>query len=275
LLLPAAVCLPVAGQVAEEAVPEHLEEVGITQHLDAQLPLDLEFLDENGRSVRLGDYFEEDKPVLLSLIYYRCPMLCDLVLEGKVEALAAIGWTPGEQFEVLSVSIDPREKPAMGQMEKQKVIAALGDPAAALGWHFLTGTPQSIEALTETIGFRYRYLEDRQEFAHSAALYVITPQGKISRYLFGVRHDPQTLRLSLVEAAEGGIGSTVDQFLLYCYRYDATEGAYAPVAMRIMRLGAGLAAVVLAIALLGFWAREMKSRRGGDSDALAGRGAAR
>jgi protein SCO1/2 len=249
------------GARDEGELPQDLQEVGITQKLENELPLELKFTDENGRSVRLGDYFHDGRPVLLSLVYYRCPMLCKLVLKGKVDLLRELEWLPGEEFEVVTVTIDPREKPPLARQKKQNVIEALGRPAAAPGWHFLTGDRESIERLTDAIGFGYRYLPDRGEYAHPAALYVVTPEGRMSRYLMGVQHDPRTVRLSLVEASEGRIGTPVDQFLLYCYQYDAEEGRYAPVALRLMRLGGGLVAVVLGAALIILWRREARQRR--------------
>lgn len=244
-----------AGQL-----PEDLEEVGISQRLDEQLPLDLRFRDANGRAVRLGDYFHPERPVMLSLVYYECPMLCTVVLNGLLETLREMDWTPGEQFELVTVSIDPQEPPRLAQVKKQNMIRALGRPEAAAGWHFLTGEPAAVAELTERVGFRYRYLPESGEFAHPAALFVITPDGRISRYLFGVNHPPRTVRLSLVEAADGKIGSPVDQFLLYCYSYDAAEGRYTPVAMRIMRVAGGLTAIVLGTALVGLWRLDLRRR---------------
>jgi protein SCO1/2 len=243
-----------------EPVPGDLEGVGITQKLDEQVPLDLQFRDENGRIVELGQYFRQDRPVLLSLVYYNCPMLCNLVLEGLLDVLEDLEWLPGREFEIVTVSIDPHEKPELAQMKKRNYLKSYGRPEAGAGWHFLTGEPDSIRTLADSVGFRYRYLPETGEFAHSAAVIVLTPTGKVSRYLFGVRHDPKTLRLSLVEAADGKIGSPIDQFLLYCYRYDAQEGRYAPVAMRLMRLGGGLTALILGVVLAGLWRRDNRKR---------------
>lgn len=251
---------PAAAQRVEQA-PADLDEVGVTQRLDEQLPLDLAFVDDRGAPVVLGDYFRPGKPVLLTLAYYKCPMLCTLVLDGMVQSLREIDWVPGDEFEVVTVSIDPRETPELAREKKQTYVRSYGRERAADGWHFLTGEPTSIEALAEAVGFRYRYLEDRGEYAHPAALFLLTPDGRISRYLFGVNHDPKTVRLSLVEASEGKIGSAIDKFLLYCYRYDAEEGRYAPVAMQIMRVGGTLTAVLLGVVLLAFWLKEARQRR--------------
>ncbi len=247
-----------ALEPASEAVPDG---VGIDQRVDAQLPLDVVLADEEGRPVSIGDYFGGTKPVLLVFNYYRCPMLCGLVLAGMVDVLSKIDWLPGREFEVVVVSIDPREKPALAAAKKRAILEDWGRPAAAEGMHFLTGGAGAIGALTDAAGFRYRYLEDRNEFAHGAAMIIVTPGGRISRYLFGVSHEPRTVRLSLVEASTGGIGGVVEQFLLYCYRYDAVEGRYIPVAWKIMRVGGALSALLVGAMLLLFWARESRQKR--------------
>jgi protein SCO1/2 len=252
--------LPAAAQ-RSEPLPQDLEEIGVTQNLDAALPLDLEFVDEKGQPVKLGDYFDSDRPVLLSLVYYECPMLCTLVLDGMVRVMEEMEWVPGDQFDVVTISIDPEETTQLAQQKKEAYIRSYGKPEAAAGWHFLTGEEDAIRSVADTVGFRYRYLEENGEYAHPAVLFVLTPEGRVSRYLFGVQHDPQTLRLSLVEASEGGIGSPVDKFLLYCYRYDPDEGRYAPVAMQMMRVGGGTTIVLLGGILLTFWLREARQRR--------------
>ena len=254
------VALPAAAQ-RTEPLPADLEAIGVTQNLDAQLPLDLEFVDDEGRTVTLGSYFDSDRPVLLSLVYYECPMLCTLVLDGMVRAMEEMDWIPGDQFEVVTVSIDPEETTQLAQQKKSNYLRSYGKAEAAKGWHFLTGDEDAISRLADTVGFRYSYLEENDEFAHPAVLFILTPDGKVSRYLFGVQHDPQTLRLSLVEASEGGIGSPVDKFLLYCYRYDPAEGTYAPVAMQLMRVGGGFTIAILGTVLLTFWLREARHRR--------------
>jgi protein SCO1/2 len=254
------VALPVAAQ-RTEPLPQDLEDIGVTQNLDAELPLGLEFIDDEGQRVTLGDYFDSDRPVLLSLVYYECPMLCTLVLDGMVRVMEEMEWVPGEQFEVVTVSIDPEETTELARQKKENYLRSYGNPDAARGWHFLTGKEDAIRDLADTVGFRYRYLEENGEYAHPAVLFVLTPDGKVSRYLFGVQHDPQTLRLSLVEASEGGIGNPVDKFLLYCYRYDPDEGRYAPVAMQLMRVGGGATIILLGTVLLTFWLREARHKR--------------
>jgi protein SCO1/2 len=254
------VALPAAAQ-RTEPLPQDLEDIGVTQNLDAALPLDLEFTDDEGRRVTLGDYFDSDRPVLLSLVYYECPMLCTLVLDGMVRVMEEMEWVPGDQFEVVTVSIDPEETTELALQKKESYLRSYGKPEAAAGWHFLTGEQDAIRSLADAVGFRYRYMEENGEFAHPAVLFVLTPDGRVSRYLFGVQHDPQTLRLSLVEASAGGIGNPVDKFLLYCYRYDPAEGRYAPVAMQLMRIGGGVTVVLLGSVLLTFWIREARRNR--------------
>lgn len=246
---------PAVGQ-ANPAAPAAVEGVGVDEKLDEQIPLDLQFTDENGRRVRLGDYFSEGRPVLLTLVYYDCPMLCTLVLDGMVDTLQGLELSGGDQFEMVTVSIDPGEQPHLARAKKQSYVREYGRAEAAAGWHFLTGEQDQIRRLADAVGFRYRYLPERGEYAHPAALIVLTPEGRVSRYLFGVNNDPKTMRLALVEASEGKIGSIVDQFLLYCYRYDAEEGTYAPAALKIMRVGAILAAIVLGAVLVTFWRRD-------------------
>lgn len=259
-VLAALCCGPLAAQRAEP-LPQELEEVGITQNLERQIDLDLPFVDEQGEIVSLSAYFSAERPVLLSLVYYECPMLCTLVLDGMVRVLEQMEWIPGKQFEIVTVSFDPNDTAELAREKKNNYLRSYGRPQAAAGWHFLTGSPDSIERLTREVGFRYRYLEENGEFAHPAALIILTPDGRISRYLYGVHHDPQTLRLSLVEAAAGGIGSPVDQFLLYCYRYDPDKGTYAPVAMKLMRVGGGLTVLVIGSLLALLYLREARNKR--------------
>jgi protein SCO1 len=252
--------LPALAQ-RSEPLPQDLEDVGVTQNLDAALQLDLDFVDDEGRPVKLGEYFDSGRPVLLSLVYYECPMLCTLVLDGMVRVMEQMDWVPGDQFEVVTISIDPGETTELARQKKDNYLRSYGKPEAAAGWHFLTGKEDAIRSVADTVGFRYRYLEENGQFAHPAVLFVLTPDGHMSRYLFGVQHDPQTLRLSLVEASEGGIGTPVDKFLLYCYRYDPEEGQYAPVAMQLMRIGGGVTVLLLGGGMLSFWLLEARRKR--------------
>ena len=246
-----------------EPLPKELEGIGITEHLDAPVPLDLEFKDEDGRTVRLGDYFHENRPVLLTLNYYRCPMLCNLQLNGLVEALRGLAWSPGKEFEIVTVSFDPGETPALARLKKQNYVTEYGRPAALTGWHFLTGRKEPIKALTDAMGFGYRWNPDRKEWMHVAGVFVCTPDGRLSRILYGILYDPQTLRLSMVEAAQNRIGSSLDQILLYCYHYDAQAGRYAPAAMSVMRAGGVFTVVAIGVLLSALWLRDARRRRGG------------
>jgi protein SCO1/2 len=248
------------AQVLEDTPPE-LEGVGITEHLDTQLPLDLSFVDENGRTVRLGDFFSAGRPVIVNLVYFNCPMLCNVVMDGFVEGLRGVDWVAGKEFEIVTVSIDPHDTPASALVKRDAMVKKLGRLEAARGWHFLTGEEANIRRLADAIGFQYRYSEEKKEYMHAAAIYIATPEGKLSRYLYGVQFEPATMRLSLVEASDGKIGSTVDQILLFCFAYDHKAGRYGPVAFRIMQLGAGLTVVVLGACLGAAWFAESRRRR--------------
>jgi len=248
------------AQLAEQ-VPAALEDVGITEHLDAKLPLDLEFRDENGDVVTLGSYFDDDRPVILTLNYYKCPMLCGLMLNGLVDGLTSMGWSPGDEFEIVTVSINPLETPELAAAKKQNYLKLLDRPAAAEGWHFLTGRELEIKRLAETVGFGYSYDPETQDYAHAAALMVCTPDGRVARYLYGIEYPAQKLKFALLEAAEGTVGSTLDQLILYCYHYDPTNRRYSPVAMNIMRVGGGATALILGISLGAFWFREWRRKQ--------------
>ncbi len=244
----------------QEPLPDELEGVGITEHLEAQVPLDLKFKDERGNIVQLRDYFKKDRPVILTLNYYMCPMLCTLQLNGLIEGLKNMEWVPGNQFEIVTVSINPAETPSLAQLKKQNYMKEYGRPAAAQGWHFLTGQQENIKKLADTVGFGYRFDEQTMQYAHAAALFILTPDGKISRYLYGIQYDAQTLRLSLVEASEGKVGSTLDYVLLTCFHYSATEGRYAIAAVGLMRIGGALTVIILGIVLLSFWLRDARRK---------------
>ena len=255
---------------------DNLEGVGVEERLEAALPLDLTFRNSLGKSVSLGDYFQGSKPVLLSLNYSDCPMLCRLQLNGLVDGFRQMKMEPGRDFDIISVSIDPLETPQRSRQTKQHYLKSYGRPKTSDGWHFLCGDKRSIAQLAESVGFHFKYVPERKEYAHAAVTIAITPTGIVSRYLYGVVYPPRTLRLSLVEAAEGKIGSTLDRVLLFCLHYDATTGRYAPVARNLMRLGASVTLGALALTLLPFWFR----RRGSQAltrneDSTAGATAAR
>ena len=246
--------------VSSSGLPKALKEVSFDQKLNAQLPLDLEFRNENGEAVKLGDYFGK-KPVVLSLVYYECPMLCTQVLNGMVSAFRVLSFKPGQEFDVITVSFDPREKPPLAAAKKKTYIGYLPEAkrgSAENGWHFLTGDPESIKRLTETVGFRYHFDETTNQFAHASAIMVATPQGKLARYLYGIEYAPKDLRLSLIEASENKIGSPVDQLLLYCYHYDPATGKYGAVVMNMVRVG-GIATLIMMIA--GFFVLRRRAAR--------------
>jgi protein SCO1/2 len=244
-----------------DPVPPVLREVGVLEHPDGRLPLDLPFADESERAVTLGAYLAPKRPLILTLNYYRCPMLCTLELNGLVEGLAALDRTIGREFDVVTVSIDPKETAALAREKKQAYLAAYGRPAAASGWHFLTGPAASIEALSEAVGFAATYDPVSDQYAHPAVVFLITPDGRISRYLYGLRFEPKTLQLGLTEASEGRIGSAWDRFLLYCYHYDSRQGRYALAAMKLMRVGGIATVLIFGAVLSSLWLKERRRTR--------------
>jgi len=248
------------AQPSDQTPPE-LKQVGIEEHLDAKLPLDLEFVDEAGDTVRLGQYFEGTRPVILTLNYYNCPMLCGLQLNGLVEGLTKVAWSIGDEFEMVTVSINPLETPQLAAAKKQNFMKWYDRPSAGGGWHFLTGRKTEIDRLAETVGFEYTYDEESQQYAHAAAIFVCTPDGRVARYLYGIEYQPKDLRLALLESSEGKIGNTLDQLILYCYHYDPSNRRYAPVAMNIMRIGGGATAALLGASLATFWVRDVRRKK--------------
>jgi len=219
--------------------PPYLTNVGIEQRLDAQVPPDLAFVDDTGRPVKLGDYFGK-KPVILNLVYYNCPMLCGEALAGLTGSMKLIKFDLGNEFEVVTVSFNPQETPQLAAEKKQDYLKRYGRPSAAAGWHFLTGSPDSINALTKAVGFEYQYDATKNQYAHATAIMVLTPQGRISRYFYGVDFPPKDLRMGLVEASQGKIGNAVDQVLLYCYHYDPATGKYGAIVSNMLKLGGAL-----------------------------------
>jgi protein SCO1/2 len=238
-------------------LPKALQNVGFDQRLNEQVPLELTFRDEEGRSVRLGDFFREGKPVILTLVYYRCPMLCTQVLNGLVQGMRETPFTVGEEFEVVTVSIDPSEMPQQAVEKKANYLRFYGKPASARGWHFLCGDQEAIRRLAQSVGFRYSYEPQTDQFAHPAGIVVLTPSGLVSRYFYDVKFSGRDLRLGLVEASQNKIGSPIDQVLLFCFHYDPTAGKYGAAIMNIVR--AGGVATLLALGLL-FW-RLFRSER--------------
>ena len=244
-----------------EPLPAELEGVGVTEKLADQVPLDLRFQDENGQDVTLAKYFDGARPVILNLGYMGCPMLCGLVANGMVDAMNGMKHTAGEEYTVLSVSIDHTETATLARAKKQGYLRQYQRPAAAQGWHWLTGREDQIHALTDAVGFGFKWNDQRQEYAHAAVLIVLSPDGRVMRYLYGIQFDPKTLQLSLVEAADGQTGSSLDKFLLFCFHYDAETGRYGPAARNIMKAGGLITVVVIVGVVLGFRRRERRIQR--------------
>ena len=228
--------------------PELLKDVGIDQKLNDSVPLDLAFRDEAGETVKLGQFFG-DKPVVLSLVYYNCPMLCTQVMNGMERSLKDVPMDIGKQFSVVTVSIDPTERPALASAKRALYTGLYGRPGATQGWHFLTGDEPQIRQLANAVGFRYAYDPASKQFAHASAIMILTPQGKISRYLYGIQYATRDLRLGLVEASEGKIGTPVDQILLFCYHYDAATGKYSLLISRVLKAGGIFTVLVIGIGI--------------------------
>lgn len=242
-------------------MPARLKGVDVNEKLDAAIPKDLAFLDEEGRHVKLGDYVDGRVPVIVTFNYSSCPMLCSLQLNGVVHSLAQVDWTLGKDYRIVTIILDPNEKPDRAKETKARYLAEYGRPEGASGWHFLTGTDANIHKAAAAMGFSYGYNEVRHEYVHPAAIAMLTPDGRIARYLYGIEYHPKTMSLSLVEVAQGKIGSPFDKLILYCFHYDENEGRYAPVAMNIMRVGGGVTALVLGGFLTSFWIKESRKKR--------------
>jgi protein SCO1/2 len=223
--------------------PSPLTEVTIEQRLNSQLPLDAEFKDEHGNTVQLGQYFTGKKPVVLALVYYECPMLCTQILNGMVRAAKVMTLTPGKDYDVVAISFDARETPEMAAKKKLVYMRDYAHPETADGWHFLTGSLKSIKQVTDAVGFRYKWDVYTAQYAHASAIYVLTPQGRLSKYFYGIEYSPKDMRLGLVEASQNKIGNAVDQVLLFCYHFDPSSAKYTMVALNLLR-AAGAATVL-------------------------------
>jgi protein SCO1/2 len=244
-----------------EPLPKPLESVDVKEHLGAHIPKTLGFVDETGRPVTLGDYVDNKLPVVFTFNYTDCPMLCNLMLTGLVDGLKALDFTPGREFRIVTVSIDPSEKPERALATQRKYLARYGKPEAKDGWHFLTGSETNVKAYADAIGMEYAYVPERKEYAHPAALAVASPDGKIVRYLYGIQYPSQSLRLALLEASEGKIGTAFDRLILYCFHYDSSQGKYAPMAANIMRVAGAVAVVLLAAFLALLFRSDARKRR--------------
>jgi len=246
----------VNGVSAAESVPPELVGIGIDEKLGNEIPLDLAFKDEQGRAVKLRDYFSPNKPVILTLVYYECPNLCGFLLNGFVDSLKEFPWSPGKEFSVVTLSIDPREDSELARLKKESVFKSYGRPEAAQGWHFLVGSEENSKKLAEAVGFKYRYDEEQKQYAHTAAIFVITPEGRVSRYLYGIQFPVRDLKFSLIEATKGKIGSVVDKLLLFCYHYDPQGKKYALMATNLMKLGG----VLMVLFMIVFLIRQLRTR---------------
>jgi protein SCO1 len=229
---------------AESTMPAQLRDIGVDQKLNSLVPADISLKDESGRRVALAEYFGK-RPVVLSLVYYKCPMLCNLVLNGMLRAFRAISLEAGKDFEVVTVSFDPRDTPAIAAAKKAEYLAKYGRPAAAEGWHFLTAEQSDIQRLAASVGFRYAYDDKSQQFIHASAIMVLTPDRRLSRYFYGMEYSPRDLRLALVESSHLRIGNPVDQILLFCFHYDPSTGRYGLLITRTIRVAGILTVLTL------------------------------
>lgn len=235
-----------------QKLPEKFQNIGIDQNLNHQIPLDLGFIDENGKAVRLGDEFN-GRPTILVLAYYSCPHLCTYVLGAVADAVKRTGLDLGKDFDVVTVSFNPKDTPKDATEKKAQFMKALGDQANPAGWHFLTGQKKQIDELTKVVGFHYKYQPDTGEFAHSAGIMVVTPKGKLSHYFYGLNYPPHDLRLALVDASNGKIGNPVDKILLFCCSFDPTTGKYTIVIMRVVQVFCAALVACIALLLIFLW----------------------
>jgi protein SCO1 len=251
---------PTDVPASADAKPGQLQGVDMDYHLGAQVSENLVFTDSTGKRVRLGDYFDGERPVILQLGYYKCPMLCGMVIQGMRETVKEMDFTPGDEYQLISISIDPAEQPSLAKMKKQTFMTDLGKDGAEDGWHFLVGESHMIQKLADEVGFGFKWMRAQQQFAHPAVIMILSPDGTITRYLSGVKYDPKTVRLSLVEASEGKVGSLVDQFLLTCLHYDPSLGTYSATAMGIMRAAGAVTIVLMLMVIGGFLWRDHRRR---------------
>ena len=260
LLLAPAICRA-ADVDRKEPTPKELREVAVTPHQNAPLPLDLSFVESDGSKVALRQFFDGKRPVILTMNYSNCPMLCSLQLNGLVDAMRTMPWELGKQYQIVTLSIDPAESPQRAALTKQKYLKLYGRPGVAAGWHFLTGREEDIKRLAEVVGFGYKWIPEQRQFAHPAVLILCTPDGRVARYLGGVRYEPLTLRLALAEVSEGKEGTAFDQVLLYCFHYDENAGRYGPAAFHFVQILGGLTVLVVGGLLWFSWRREHRTRR--------------
>ncbi len=249
------------GDAPAVVQPADLQKVAFDQKLNAQIPLDATFRNESGSAVTLGQYFGQGRPVVLTLVYYDCPMLCTLVLNGLAGAMKGMSLTPGTDYELVTVSFNPAETPALAAAKKKAYIQRYGHPEAAASWHFLTGDQPSIDRLTRAVGFHYVYDPRTKIYAHATGIMVATPDGHLSKYLYGIEYSPRELRMAVVDASSGRIGNPVDRILLYCYHYDPNTGKYGLVVLNVIRLGGLVTVVVLGSFIAVMVARDRRRRQ--------------
>lgn len=248
------------GSTVTNGMPDALQEVGIEQKLKSQLPLDAVFKDENRNEIKLGDYFNKDRPVILALVYYECPMLCNEVLNGLTGSLKGIGFSAGKEFDVVAISFDAREndKEELAASKKKGYLERYNRPGTDDGWHFLTGTQSEIDKVTEAVGFNYHFDEKTNQFAHAGGVMIATPEGKMSRYLYGIDYAPKDLKFSLMESSKNKIGNPAEQLYLYCYHYDPASGKYGFAIINALR-AAGIAMLIgMGMMMFVFWRRSKK-----------------
>ena len=258
-----AAALCVAGAARAQLnldVPEELKGIDVIEHLNEPLPLDTRFTDDAGRQVTLRDYFKGERPVLLQLGYNKCPMLCNLVLNGAFDGLKGVDWMPGKEFEVVSVSVDPTETPELAKAKKESYLAEFERPGAGQGVHFLVGSEIMSKSVADAVGFTFRR-QDNGDYAHAAVIMLVTPEGRISRYMYGTKFEPTDLRMGLLEASQGRIGTTLDRFILWCHIYDANARGYVLQARRVMSIGGAVTILVLAGGLGAFWYAEVRKKK--------------
>ena len=258
-LLLGSVLTTASAQVAEQAAQAY-EGVGIDQRLGEVVPQDLVFQNETGETVTLGTYLDGTRPVILTFVYHTCPMLCNTLLDGFTRSLAEMTWMPGQEFEVLTISFNAIDTPELASRQKARYVAQLGKPEAAAGWHFLTGDEAAIDALTQAVGFNYRWVEQQQEYAHPAALIFLTGNGTIARYLPDLTPRPLDVRATLVETSEGAVGSVLDRVFLFCFQFDPTANSYALHATNAMKIGGLLTVLALIATLFVLWRREVRRK---------------
>lgn len=250
------------GQTSSNGIPKTLRTVGIDQNLNAQVPLDARFKDSSGKEVRLGEYFGKEKPVVLALVYYECPMLCSEVLNGLTGSLKGISFDAGKEFDVVAISFDTREnqKPDLARNKKESYVERYNRPDTKDGWHFLTGEQSEIDKVTKAVGFNYTFDEATNQFAHAGGIMVLTPEGKVSRYLYGIDYSPKDLKFSIMESSENRIGNPAEQLYLYCFHYDPSSGKYGFAILNFMRLMAVATLLGIGTMLFVFWRRSKKTQ---------------